>query len=120
LVTVRAIPRGGGGDGSKGWVGLVAGIVLIIVGVVLAVATWGSLSPFAVPLITAGIGLALGGAYSLLFPPPSLPKLKAGSGADAPVYSITGTRNSLNPYGVIPAILGRHGIFPPSEKELTR
>jgi predicted phage tail protein len=107
VVTVRAIPRGSGGSGDKGWIQIAAGVLLIIVGIVLAVGSYGSLSAFGVPLIVAGVGMVVGGALTLIFPPPSLPKLKAGSGSDAPVFSITGTRNQINPYGAMPRRIGR-------------
>jgi len=114
LVTIRAIPRGGGGGDSstKGWIQIVAGVILVIVGILLSPYTAG-LSLYLVPL---GIGLALSGALTLIFPPPSLPKLKAGSGSDAPVFSITGSRNVANPYGVIPRPYGQHRIFPPENR----
>jgi sulfur carrier protein ThiS len=116
VVVVRAIPRGGGGGGgNKGWIQIIAGVILIIVGIVLAVGTWGAATPFGIPLIIMGIGLVAGGAIALLMPPPSLPKLKSGSGGDSPVFSITGSRNTANPYGAVPKVYGRHRIFPPTE-----
>jgi hypothetical protein len=111
VVTVRAIPRGGGGGGDKAWIGIAAGVLLVAIGVVLAIATWGALSPFAVPLIVMGVGLIAGGVITLVFPPPGAPKLKSGSGSDAPVFSLTGTRNIADPYGAITRVFGRHQIF---------
>jgi hypothetical protein len=108
LVCIRVVPRGGGSSGDKGWLQVAAGIILIVVGVVLLL--YGL--PFAVPVIALGVSLALGGALSLIFPPPSLPRLKSGSGSDSPVFSITGTRNTANPYGAICRVYGRHKIFP--------
>jgi hypothetical protein len=101
LVTVRAIPRGGGGSGDKGWIQLAAAVVLIVVGIIL----WAT--PFGVPLIILGIGMAISGALTLLLPPPTLPKLKSGSATDQPVYSITGSRNVANPWGAPPSKIGR-------------
>jgi hypothetical protein len=60
-----------------------------------------------------GVGLLASGAITLIFPPPSLPKLKSGTGGDEPVFSITGSRNQVNKYGAITRVYGRHRIFPP-------
>jgi len=67
----------------------------------------GPFAVFAPYIITMGVGLALSGAIQLLFPPPTLPKLKSGSGSDAPVFSITGSRNVANPWGAPPSKIGR-------------
>jgi predicted phage tail protein len=113
LVTVRVIPRGGGGSsGNKGWIQIAAGVVLIVVGVIFTL--WGG--GIGVPLIVMGVGLVIGGALTLLLPPPSLPRLKSGSGAEAPVFSITGSRNTVNQYGVICKVYGRHRVFVPDER----
>lgn len=106
LVTVRAIPRGQGDSETKGWVQILAGIVLIIAGIVLIE------TPFGVPMIMMGVGLAVSGIVTLVLPPPQLPKLKDRSGTDQPVFSITGSRNVANPWGVVPKVYGRHRIFP--------
>jgi hypothetical protein len=117
IVVARAIPRQSGGGGNKGWIGIVLGVVLIIVGIILAFTPVGAGSPFltslGVGLIVGGIGYAISGVLALVLPPPQLDKLKSGAGNDAPVFSITGARNQLNPYGVVPRILGRHRVFPP-------
>jgi hypothetical protein len=111
LVTIRAIPRGGGGDSSnKGWIQTLAGVVLIVVGILLAFTTWGA--AFAPYVITAGIGLAISGILTLVMPPPQIPKLKDRSGTDQPVFSITGSRNTANPWGSVPRPFGRHHMFP--------
>ena len=110
LVTVRVVPRGGGDSGTKGWIQIAAGVVLIVVGIILACTLWGA--PFAPYVITMGVGLLLSGAMTLIFPPPTLPKLKDTSSNDQPVFSITGSRNVANPYGAVTRVYGRHRIFP--------
>lgn len=115
LVTVRVIPRGSsGGSSDKGWIGIIAGIVLIIVGIVVGIlAGWTGIGAVvAGALISAGIGLVISGAATLLFPPPQLPKMKELAG-DQPVFAITGSRNVANPWGAVPRVFGRHKIFPP-------
>jgi predicted phage tail protein len=109
LVCIRCIPRGGGGGSDKSWISIAAGVILIVVGILL-LGTWAApASPY---LITLGVGLVVSGALQLIFPPPALPRLKSGSGAENPVFSITGSRNVANPYGAICRVYGRHKIFP--------
>lgn len=45
-----------------------------------------------------------------LIPPPSAPE---GPKQDDPNFSITGSSNAENRYGVYPTVLGRHQMFPP-------
>jgi sulfur carrier protein ThiS len=112
VVTVRAIPRGG--NENKGWIQVAAGVVLIAIGIILIATsptTAGLGAVIGVGLITMGVGLAASGALTLIFPPPGPQKLKSGSGNDAPVFSLTGTRNIADPHGAITRPFGRHKIF---------
>jgi predicted phage tail protein len=105
IVTIQSVPRGGEGSSDKSWIQIAAGVILVVVGIILAFTVWGAaFSPY---LITAGIGLALSGALTLIFPPASLPKLKSGSGSDQPLYAITGSRNTANPWGALPSKISR-------------
>jgi hypothetical protein len=108
LVTIRAVPRGGGGSGNKAWITVAIGVVVLIVGIVLAVFGFG----VGTPLIVAGIGIILGGVMQMVMPPPQVHKLKDAT-ADKPIFSITGSRNAVNPYGAVPRVYGKHKIFPP-------
>jgi Putative phage tail protein len=116
IVTIRAIPRGGGGGGgNKGWIQLMAGIVLMVVAIVLiwVYGTGAAIFPYALSMLTAGIGMSVSGIITLVLPPPQLPKLKDRSHSDQPVFSITGSRNQANPWGAVPQPYGTHRIFPP-------
>jgi hypothetical protein len=114
-VLIRAVAQGGGGGGSGKNIGMIIlGIVLIVVGVILAGTGWGA--PFAPYVISAGVSLSLGGLINALIPPPTPPKLRPLSGlsaqeAESPTLSIAGQKNAARPYAVVPRILGRHQIF---------
>lgn len=60
--------KGSSSGGGK----IIAGVILVIVGAVLAVGSYGSLSALGVPMITAGIGLILGGVVQLMTPVPKI------------------------------------------------
>ncbi|MEN6403967.1 MAG: phage tail protein, partial [Armatimonadia bacterium] len=68
-------------------------------------------------IMSASIGAAVTAAGMLavnaLVPvkPPSLPS--ASSEADSSTYSVAGARNTMNPFGTVPVLLGRHRITPP-------
>lgn len=49
-------------------------------------------------------------AVNALIPPPSAPKSIT---EDDPNFSITGSSNAENRYGIYPTVIGRHKIFPP-------
>ena len=114
---IRAVPRGGGGRGGDKNVGMIVlGILLIVVGIALA--GFPATAPAAPYVIGLGVSLVLGGVINLLIPPPVPPRLRplsglSGQDAESPTLSITGQKNSVRPYGVVPRILGRHKLFPP-------
>lgn len=122
MVTIRMVPTGGGGGGKNPLRTLLQIAVIAasfalpgaILGAELAASTlFGSLT----------FGQALGGfiaiAGNLLvnaIAPPSTPRLQELSGSsvrDSSTLSITGARNQVNLFGVVPRVLGRHRIFPP-------
>jgi hypothetical protein len=116
-VLIRVVPRGGGGGQGKNIGQLVLGLVLIVAGTFLSISTWGWGTTIGVPMISMGVGLALSSVINMLIPPPAKPKLRPLSSGSAdqesPTLSITGQRNDLRPYGVVPRIFGTHRIFPP-------
>lgn len=120
-LVVRLIPgmEGGGGDDNK-TLRIIILAVILIVAIVTTILTWGALGPVWA-LALGGALLTVGSfAVNMLLPPalPSIGKLAAINGAtgrpqESPTLSITGSRNSANPYGPIPKIYGRHRLFPP-------
>jgi len=131
IIEVRAfhVPTGGGGGGGKD----VARVVLTIAVIALAVATGGAglaLMGFSSATIAAGgawvtfagamwtglvatVGML---AVNALCPvrAPKLDQLSSTAGtSDSQTLFLEGARNSLNPFGVVPAILGKYRATPP-------
>ena len=107
------IPQGRGGGKKKSTLSTIVAIA--------GIALTGNLGPsFAKRLgVSQAMGTAIAGfavqlTLNALIPPPKQ-NLSQGqlSLADAPVFSITGSGNQLNPYGAIPKIYGRMRIYPP-------
>jgi len=73
-VLVRVVPRGGNGGALK----IVAGVVLVIIGIIL-IAAYGVGTPLGVPLILTGVSLIVSGEVRMLIPPPR--PLTAGGAA---------------------------------------
>lgn len=116
VVSIRVIPRGGGGDSNK----LLRTVLQVVIIIAVAVVIWatGGLGSAAAPWIMAA-GAALSIAVNLLLPPqfPKMNRLAAIAGTsnnpESAALSIGGTQNRATPYDVIPRIIGRHRIFPP-------
>ena len=99
LVTVKLVPRGGGGP-AKSIFKIVAGIALLVV-----------------PGMQAfGIGMILSGVTGLIAPKPNQrnfsPQSKTNN-EERLVSSITGIQNQENRYGAIPKVYGTHRLYPP-------
>ena len=65
--TIHVVPKVMGSGGDGGWLQVIGGALLVATGFVLAASTgssWG--------LISAGVGLMIGGAASLLMPTPEI------------------------------------------------
>jgi len=109
-IAIRVVPMGGEGKDPLR--------TLLFIGVMVAsfaVGGWvagleGS-SAFMGSLAAAGTSMLGSLLVNALCPPPQ-PSLNAGVNREGVVYSITGTRNQLNPFGPIPVLLGSHRIVP--------
>ena len=127
LITVRAVPQGGGGGGGgKNVFRIVAMIAVIAVaayaaaalGPALASALGGAIAEAtAASLIFGVVSFAGQLLINALIPPPraklpSLPSFSASNAQDPLVPAITGTSNRPNRYGAIPRIYGTHKVFP--------
>ena len=129
-VTVRAVPQDGGGGGGEGKSTLRTVLTIAVIAAALIIGPYVGAALFGVPAttavvgaVTAGqIGTALVGTAGLLavnaIAPPRVPNLTGGGLSDhqdtsSPNFSIEGARNALQPFGVIPSVLGRHRMVPP-------
>ena len=82
----------------------------VLVGIGFGAGTAAALAP----ALIGTVGLL---AVSALVPPAAGLKQNSGQGNEAskasPNYSISGARNALQPWGVVPVVLGRHRMVPP-------
>lgn len=121
-VVIRSVLRGGGGGGGEGksTLAIVLSIVVAfasafvggaVIGA-LGAAGWGSAAASAAgALAGAAVGLVGNLLISALIPPPSLGN--TGQRADPATQFISGSRNSMNPYGTLPQVLGRFRMYGP-------
>lgn len=115
---------GGGGGGGKNAMGIILGVVISVVAVwagpfiagPAVLGLTGAAASIVGGVITGGIMLGAGLALNALFPT-AQPALSGPSfndrAKDSPTYSINGARNTANPYGFVPLVLGRHRHTPP-------
>lgn len=115
---------GGGGGGGKNPLGIILGVVISVVAIwagpfiagSAVLGLTGAAASVVGGVITGGIMLAGGMLVNALFPT-AQPALSGPTfndrAKDSPTYSINGARNTANPYGFVPLVLGRHRHTPP-------
>ncbi len=119
VVSVRVIPEGGDGQGKDVLriVAMIGVVALAIAAPYIAGALGSTLlsAGIGASLLTAGVGIVGSLAVGALIPPPTpnIPQLGGANIDQSPSLSITGTRNEMNLYGVVPRILGRMRYYPP-------
>lgn len=118
LVSVRVIPEGGGqGKDVLRIVAMVGVIALAIAAPYIAGALGSTLlsTGIGASLLTASVGIVGSLAVSALIPPPNadIPQLGGANLDRSQALSITGTRNEMNLYGVVPRVFGRMRYYPP-------
>jgi hypothetical protein len=126
LTNIRIVPQGGGGGGKNPLTSLLSIAVMIAApyaGAFLAQSAFGAgligsvggiIS--ATPYLSAAVGILGKLAMTALIPPP---KQSGNTSAgrlsnpdESPTQFIEGARNSLDPFGVVPIILGTNRMFP--------
>lgn len=107
-VSVVVLPGKGGGKNPFRLLLSIAAFAFSFAGGPFLGATLFSLGGFSLTVGQAiGFGLQLiGGLFA------STPKAPKPAAPDAQVYSITGTRNALDPFGAVPRLYGKHRIWP--------
>tara|TARA_R110000803_G_scaffold210841_1_gene284330 strand:+ start:44363 stop:48370 length:4008 start_codon:yes stop_codon:yes gene_type:complete len=135
FINIKCFPMGGGGGGGKkNPLRTILMIVVLVAAVVFAPYLGGILAKSfgavgaksLVGLGTLTYGGLAGGIISAVgslivnaIAPPPRPKLPTLSGlasngtGDSAALSITGSRNRINQFGVVPTVLGTHRIVPP-------
>jgi len=128
IVTIRAVPTGGGGGGKNPLRTLLT--IAVVVAAVYFPATLAfqtavaGISATGISAATMSFAQAAASfaimtvgmlAVNAIAPPPIPTSLSNTQQTykDSPSYSLSGARNQLAPYGVIPMLLGRHRITPP-------
>lgn len=116
-ITIRVLPRGGGGGKdvlrAVAFVAVVAASFAVPAGLGLTTVIGGvSTLSLSGALLAAGIGIVGNLLINALIPPPGLDLNELGGGGRSLAYSLSGTRNQLNPWGVIPKIYGKHRVYP--------
>lgn len=102
-----------GGDSGRKWIRAVLMIIVIVVAMWVTAGAFGA-TVLGMSAATAGqVAMMLGTmAVNALVPPP-MPKLGDQGPAAARQFSLTGTSNQVNQYGVIPLVIGEMRYFPP-------
>lgn len=91
---------------GNGWVRVLVGAVLIAGGAALMVSGVGG--PLGLALVSAGIGLVIGGVTQLLTKPPSAPNTGTGTQEDRkPSYLFNGPQNVTSQGRPVPIVYGR-------------
>lgn len=101
------IPAGAGGLWET-----IAGVALVAAGVIIAIASEGTLAWLSTPLITAGIGLMIGGVIQMFFgPKPPVTahdsKDRGESAESSASYLFSGPVNTIGQGGAVPLLYGR-------------
>lgn len=114
-LVVRVRIRGGGGDGGgKGILRIVAMLAILVI----TVLTGGLAAPL-LGIAEAGtataiaVDLAIGNLLVAALIPPSMPEQPNAASYGGAQNSITGTRNAIARYGVVPMVFGKRRLFPP-------
>jgi hypothetical protein len=106
LMTVRAIPAGGGDGGGKDVMRAV-----LMIGVIAASIWVGGLGFAAAPYLGGALGVLGSLAVNALIPP-SAEDNQNKAITTSRGNSITGTRNTFVPYGPVPQVFGKRLIYP--------
>ncbi len=117
IVTLNVLPAGGGG--GKDIMRIVLTIAVIAISAGVGVWAAGGMTGFAAAATTAGVAAGVGMvgmlAVNALVPPASskLSDLSGANSSESAAHNITGMRNAVRHYGVIPRVYGRRKYCPP-------
>lgn len=103
-ITFEIVIEGAGGNGV---LQTIVGAVLIVVGLVITAISGGSASPLGSALISAGIGLMIGGVIQMLTPQPKVDRDEAGGSGKKTSSYFDGPANTTNQGNPVPLCYGR-------------
>jgi hypothetical protein len=106
-VLIAVVPKGGVGK-------IIAGVVLIAAAFIINGMSFGALTPVLGGMVSMGLGLILGGAAELLFPPPkpNISNSRSVGEESSQTYSLTGASNKIMPFGPVMKLYGTHKYYP--------
>lgn len=106
LETIDFVPIIEGAD-SKSILAIIAGVVLVIVGILITIGTLGGGTALGVAVIIAGLGLVAAGVINLLSKPPQFEDFREISGNKKASYFFNGPENTVREGGPVPVGYGR-------------
>jgi len=95
------------GAGGNGVLQTVIGVALIVAGVIINAGTGGAGSPLGTAMISAGIGMMIGGVIQMLTPQPKIDRDESSSGGGKKASSyFDGASNTTNQGNPVPLCYG--------------
>lgn len=107
LVNLTVVPRGGGQEGKD----IARQGIILAAQVVAAIATSGMSKWAQIGITAAATAAGTWAAYEII--PLPRPQVPLGPAQPSRLSSLTGSRNQINPYGVVPRVYGKRKIYPP-------
>jgi len=108
VLAIKFVPYGNPEDTAVGM--KVGGWALVVAGIIVSIASAGTLLGVGVSLIGTGLGMALGGQVLLGVNIPNMDNKDREKPENDP--SIRGAKNQFRPHGRIPVLFGKHRIYP--------
>ena len=109
VIHIKRVPEKSAGN----LISAIIGAVMVTLGVLSLVYSWGWAAPISWGLITSGASMMVGAGISeLMMKNVNTPSLK-DEGAEQKRYGLTGTSNRVSLGSKYPVIFGRHSITPP-------
>ena len=105
-IEIIPIPSGSGGN-SAGIAKTAIGVLMVIAGIVLAVGSYGTLSPLGVPLIVNGVVMIGAGVASFFMPTADTDLGKFEKQDKRPSFLFNGATNTSTQGAALPLVYGR-------------
>ena len=109
IIEIIPIPSGSGGN-SAGIAKTAIGVLMVIAGIVLAVGSYGTLSPLGVPLIVNGVVMIGAGVASFFMPTADTDLGKFEKQDKRPSFLFNGATNTSTQGAALPLVYGRRRV----------